>query len=229
MPGKKKTSFRPISDFLAERQNELDEIAAKRQLELDQIEAKRQLDLVLERERISSPEYQREKEQEQFKQSGYYRDVPRMGIKTELPQGINVEAMEFALLFLVNQPECIGKPDFRAEFDAFFIQYVMKKYLYLETAMPWTLPVIRAWYEKWRITLGDKPWRNSTWRFLDVVTFERCLKALCHVGFLERKLRCTCSWLIDSDFLAKYEAPVFEKFGSAERRRKEIEEFDDYF
>jgi len=232
--GKKKT-FRPLADFLADQGDE--QLAAETEKpkaldhEQDRLRTPPEdllgdlLRAVVAEEQewfTLSPEELLREEQRNFEIYGY-RSVERSYSK-ELPRGILVDAIEFAELFVVNNPGCIGQSDFRKTFDIFFEQYMLKKFHFPDTVT--NLATLRVWFEEQK-KIHERPWRFRSWQVINNATYENCLKALLHVRFIQKK-RGAIVWLINTEFIKTYNPPHYQKFGTKARREEEWDDFDNF-
>jgi hypothetical protein len=220
MPGRRQRGI-PLNEFLCREEE------AKLEAIESEAKKKKALKEAIEPEPEVSPEKLAEifalekirQEEYQFKITGIYRCVPLSGETVVLPKGISVMTMNFALLFVVNCTDILKKADFQNDFEAFYVQYVKKKYLKLELQIENTLASLYQWKNEYQKMHEGLSWRHMGYRFIDVVTFTKCLRALDYIGFFRNR-----KWLINLEKLDLFQAPEFVKFG-AEKREMDWDDF----
>ena len=223
MPGRRQRGI-PLNEFLCREEEaklKAIEVEAKKRKALREAIASEpepepvspeKLAEIFALEKIRQEEYQ-------FKITGIYRSVQLSGETVILPKGISVMTMNFALLFVVNCPAILEKIDFQKDFEAFYVQYVKKKYLKSELQVEQNLASLYQWKNEYQKMHESLAWRHMGYRFIDVVTFTKCLRALDYIGFFRNR-----KWLIHLEKLDSFQAPEFVKFG-AEKREMDWDDF----
>lgn len=181
------------------------------------------------------------------KRKGYKNEIVRDYSlpATEVPEGVQQVAFEFALLVLLNVDvlTCRTVTAFKALFQPFYMQYILAPNQF-ESCFKERVN-IQEWIATYAVTRKSEKFRRSQyedcWRFLIYVSAEACLKSIATVfpDWVSISETGDLTWNITPEILAGQQFPIYRWHGfhkhkaakeaQAEARRTEYySQLDDY-